>query len=484
MANNGTDLASLHPAASVFRDVVMSGMNLGCDNERLTEDISRLQPLLNYAQTIVITAVTDDEPFRSVRTTTNHGDGTMTIETTQPTMEVISTLSLSQGTIVVKDDGEEELTHPIKSAPPILLENMGSEGGIRFRLANVVFTYPGGYNGKFSHSKVEISDDDTATLNITLSAYVSVQCQINGLTNEDIIAFREEQYDANRFDILHFLSRDHWDSIWGITITPNDHRMFDTVTVTPISITMKIGPSLKTTLGYINKASSPAEHFDTCVGDAPADQLVDSTVMALGDDCHKTLLRGRRVLQARQNAFLSLQESLQTVEIHYSRNPWKSLKFSLAHGRMKDFGEQSMRWHIYTKGDDVSFPVNNIGNSLLSLSTGLGGYECTIHGQMQIIGEDEERPSGLIYYYNCQPWSRDGIAVIGSFDWSDLSDEELEEVEDCFEAKLRSIFWGSEDSVFPKTFKVNIRRVILSLSLLGSWIDGLVSGEIIDLLLD
>ena len=143
-----------------------------------------------------------------------------------------------------------------------------------------------------------------------------------------------------------------------------------------------------------------------------------------------------------------------------------------------------MRWHIYTKGDDVSFPVNNIGNSLLSLSTGLGGYECTIHGQMQIIGEDEERPSGLIYYYNCQPWSRDGIAVIGSFDWSDLSDEELEEVEDNFEAKLRSVFWGSEDSVFPKTFKVNIRRVILSLSLLGSWIDGLVSGEIIDLLLD
>ena len=44
---------------------------------------------------------------------------TMTIHKAQPTMEVISTLSLSQGTIVVKDDGEEELTIPIQSAHPI-----------------------------------------------------------------------------------------------------------------------------------------------------------------------------------------------------------------------------------------------------------------------------------------------------------------------------------------------------------------------------
>ena len=42
-ANNETDLEALHPAANVFRSVVLG--DIGGDNACLKEEISKLQPL-------------------------------------------------------------------------------------------------------------------------------------------------------------------------------------------------------------------------------------------------------------------------------------------------------------------------------------------------------------------------------------------------------------------------------------------------------
>ena len=477
MANN--DLASLHPAASVFRDVIMGDMNIGGDSERLTEDISRLQPLFDYAQKIVTMAVTDNEPFRSVVTRTDHGDGTITVHKTKPNMMVISTLSLSQGTVVVNDNGKEEVTLPIESAPPLLLENMGSVGGIRFRLANDILTYPGSYSGCCAHSRVYISEDDTAILDITLSSCVSIKCELNGLTNEDIIAFKEKQYGADRFHTLHVWPRDSWDVIHGLTITPNDHRMFDSVTVTPTLVTMRLA-SLKETLDDISKATSPAEHIDTCVESTTSDQLMQSTVMALGDDCHRTLLHDSLVLRVQHDAILSLKKRLQTIEIHLWRDPLlKCLKLSLADGGMEDFGERSM-WNIRVKDkDNAPIAVNDIGSSFICLSGTRLAYESVIRQMPQIIPGEEIRPFGLIHYYNCQPWLRNGVALVWRFNWSDLSEADLEEVEDNFEAKLSSLFspWGDHTNVFPEVFKVDVKGVILSPTLLFAWMDGLSSNS-------
>ena len=57
--DNEMDLALLHPAAQIFSGIVLG--DIGVDNERLTEEISRLQPLLEYAQKVTVEAAVNEE---------------------------------------------------------------------------------------------------------------------------------------------------------------------------------------------------------------------------------------------------------------------------------------------------------------------------------------------------------------------------------------------------------------------------------------
>ena len=51
----------LHPAAHIFSGIVLG--DIGVDNERLTEEISQLQPLLEYAQEVTVEAAVNEEPL-------------------------------------------------------------------------------------------------------------------------------------------------------------------------------------------------------------------------------------------------------------------------------------------------------------------------------------------------------------------------------------------------------------------------------------
>ena len=57
--DNETDLALLHPVAHIFSGIVLG--DIGVDNERLTEEISRLQPLLEYAQKVTVEAAVNQD---------------------------------------------------------------------------------------------------------------------------------------------------------------------------------------------------------------------------------------------------------------------------------------------------------------------------------------------------------------------------------------------------------------------------------------
>jgi len=58
--DNETDLALLHPAAAqIFSGIVLG--DIGVDNERVTEEISRLQPLLEYAQKVTVEAAVNQD---------------------------------------------------------------------------------------------------------------------------------------------------------------------------------------------------------------------------------------------------------------------------------------------------------------------------------------------------------------------------------------------------------------------------------------
>ena len=58
--DNEADLALLHPVAHISSGIVLG--DIGVDNERSGE-ISRLQPLLEYAQKVTVEAAVNEDPL-------------------------------------------------------------------------------------------------------------------------------------------------------------------------------------------------------------------------------------------------------------------------------------------------------------------------------------------------------------------------------------------------------------------------------------
>ena len=185
----------LHPAAAVFRDKVVG--EIGEENKRLREDISGLQPHLDYIQKVEITAASNDEPITMVK-----GKGVFhgtTGYTTSATVEIrtIATVRLDQGSLV--DDGRVLI--PITSAPQLILKNLGF--GIGISIANVNLGRNSLGRGAACTTTVAVSEDNNRVgFTIFLSGCASIHGDLQGLNNEDVIAFKEGTYPDNHLDIL------------------------------------------------------------------------------------------------------------------------------------------------------------------------------------------------------------------------------------------------------------------------------------------
>ena len=145
----------------------------------------------------------------------------------------------------------------------------------------------------------------------------------------------------------------------------------DVITV-PSSIEMsKI--ALKQTLDDINKATTSAEQRETYAHEytqSLSDKLLQSTVLALGDDCHKKMLQDNCLLKLQRDALVSTKERLLAAELSHSE---ASMHFSLDEGQlMSRVDGEGRRWPTWTVDllgkENSSMAVDDIGDSVLSLS--------------------------------------------------------------------------------------------------------------------
>ena len=155
--------------------------DIGCDNERLTEQVSKLKPLLQYIQQITIEASVDDKPLSRLIIRENDEDGTEVRHYPSVKLEPISTVLLSQGTVVINDEGSQKLVIPITSAPQLRLENLGYVGGMRLRLANKILKFPS-HELPGQATAVNIASDDTASITINFSDHISINFELHGMT--------------------------------------------------------------------------------------------------------------------------------------------------------------------------------------------------------------------------------------------------------------------------------------------------------------
>ena len=443
--NDQTVLEVLHPAANVFRSVVLG--DIGGDNARLKKEISELLPLDEYMK-ITIEAPTDDEPLSHKITTEVDDDGITVINNPRVNREVISKASLSEGTLLHDEDGDK-LTFPIVSSPPLLLVNIGAVGGIRLRMANEVMSFPA--DRGCSNTAVSIANADTVILTIFLSVEVSIQCKLNGLALADFIAFKEGSYNADRLTSMltrpTFIQHRMRANGWTDMILSNQG---EGVTVTPTLLTMNVTPALRQTLDDLMKATiSGRAPVDESRELSPSDELLKLTVEALGDDEQKQMLEDNRLFRLQHDALVKLKERLLTVELSHGG---KSLKLSLGDGKLVDF-EDGARWCIHVENkDNSSMVVNDIFSSIFSYS-GTRLNTGRVEGGGQFLLDEEGMPWGSRIRY--KSWLPQGIDVIGHFNWNQL--EDLSNIlDDNFHRRFS--FWA-DNRHFPDSFELDIVMV-------------------------
>lgn len=356
MANN-VEETTLHPAAYIFRGEIWG--DIGGDSARLTKEISRLQPLFSFVQNVELRGAVDPEPLSRLITVEEHNGSTVRV---LPSAEhsTISTVQLSQGTIVDDGDGER-LIIPIVSAPQLVLENIGGLGGLGLRMADKSLgVFP--REMMRGETAVRIADDDTAILAVYVSKQYSIRGVLNGLENEYLIAFKEKHYDPSRLTSLlittPFLRR----GMLSMALSNGGEG----VTFTPTSIVMDITPGLKETLHLIGVVASSRGNDLASEVKTPSDELLHLTIEALGNDDQKSLMKDHRRLKLQRDALMSIRKKALHADITHGD---VSMSFSLDEGELINIRDDYHVWRIDLVGKENSCMVaNDISSSILSLS--------------------------------------------------------------------------------------------------------------------
>ena len=439
--------------------------DIGCDNERLTEQVSKLKPLLQYIQQVTIEASFDDKPLSRLIIRENE-HGTEVHHYPSVKLEPISTVLLSQGTVVINDEGGQKIVIPITSAPQLRLENLGYVGGMRLRLANKILKFPS-HELPGQATAVNIASDDTASITINFSDHISINFELHGLTNEELLNFKEKRYGAGQYTGLLMMP---------MTYSPYYNQGEDVIAV-PTSIEMNLTPALKQTLDDIFKATTSAEQLETYAHEytqSPSDKLLQSTVSALGDDCHKKMLQDNCLLKLQRDALASTKERVLAAELSHSE---ASMHFSLDEGQlMSRVDGEGRTWTVDLLGkENSSIAVDDIGDSVLSLSgTHLNeSFEDNIRRLMKFrpdppffdLSEESVTiriPYGLM--------SHGLVEIIGELNLDAHTENELEDIMDGLPIKLfmaltprcRRRVIG--DISLPRTLKFNMHRIEFQLS--------------------
>jgi len=470
----------LHPGAAVFRTVLLN--EISEETESLRKNVARLQPLLDTLQKIEVTATVGGGEM-------NITDGNF--QMSPSIIETISTLKLSQGKVQVSPSGEDMLVLPILPSKELSLKHFGLNGGIGVNLGGNSLGFSGrSFNSRISNCIndsfiVHVGENDTATLTIFISESTYIVGDLNGLSNEDIVAIKEDPKGG------------------GTTIMSYTMSMFDgqtrgeCPTFTPNTIVMALSDTLKDTLQTIGCVTKPKETltdseklrevtitgksafglirlyliaFLTNVTFSSLSSSYNVHLPALGDEDHKKLLDDNMRLKSQQEALMKIRDLLLKVDISHSEG---SFSFSLDEGEVSEDETGHPKWRIKVEGKEMS-SIALI--DLFSISLSISGTDVSQHMDRMnmvysptILNDENGFPSGMKIRL------LDGVSAAGIFNWNAHSQDELSEMADDFRGKLRSSLMGGNvyrDDVpipmLPPTFKLRLLHIDFAPDLLLS----------------
>ena len=337
---------------------------------------------------------------------------------------------------------------------------------MRLRLANKTLKFPS-HELPGQATAVNIASDDTASITINFSVHISINFELHGMTTEELLNFKEKRYGAGQYSALL------------MNFVPSFfYNKGEDVIAVPTSIEMNLTPALKQTLDDINKATTSAEQRETYAQEytqSPSDKLLQSTVLALGDDCHKKMLQDNCLLKLQRDALVSTKERVLAAELSHSE---ASMHFSLDEGQlMSRVDGEGRTWTVDLLGkENSSMAVDDIGDSVLSLSgTHLNNesFEDNIRRLRQFrpdppfFDRSEESvtiriPYGLM--------SHGIIEIVGVLNLDAHTENELADIMDGISLKLSMALIPRcrrrviGDISLPRTLKFNMHRIEFLLS--------------------
>ena len=457
---DSTDKMVLHPAAAIFIDEVLG--DIGLDNASLAEEVSRMQPLLDYIQDVELEAVVDQEPLKM---TMEEWNGVTVHVNPSCDRKIISTVTLSQGSIV-NESGDERLVIPLDfTTHELILPNMGFVGGIGLRMKNQSLGFfP---REPFGHGKtiISVAEDDTVRLIIFITPQMSIHGNLEGLSNNDKTMYKEGHYQSNRLDGCLkgppvFSCRDIPDFVF-----------------TPTSISFAVTPMLRDTLSIIRKVTGSIED-DLDI--SPSEELRNLTIEALGDDERKKMLTENRRLKLQRDALLSMRTRLMHVDISHGTG---TLTFSLNEGERVEIEGSKGQCYIWSVDledkESSSIIVNDVGKSVLTLSR----EELNERKIMQnrnifdvdpsFLFFDDEEGMGIRLQYT------ENSEVMGIFNFDEFNDDQRDDILDNFLDKIVVAMLPTQNGLvelhgrnvadlsFPPSFKIKLKRIEFGWSSIG-----------------
>lgn len=421
-------------AAYIFRDHIISEVSV--ENQQLREENGRLQPILDYLQTMEILL----------------GDG-----------EVITT-TLGQGDVVESNprDGGASIAPlkfwsiPIRAATQPLANYGMRGGGITISMSGRqlgCFPVPAIFRGGGEPIRLHTTTDaDDA---IYLSFYVNESTLILGavenLCEEDLGKFKAKEYQRGQF--MAYLMMGH-----GLS-SPN-------VTFTPQFVNMIITPRLQTTLSLITATRQDPMPSDSSL---PSDDLRKLVVAALCENNQADVLTENRMLKLENKVLTDARTWVQTVDICH---PNGSYRFTLDEGKSVEVGEGALTlWRIELPMEEqLCVAVEDLFSLQIRLSGlrvhEMGGPLRGNGGHYNILAGEEGDIVGLRIPYGSN------VFVIGFFNWDEFSATEVESILENFSARIYQAFVGSSDGSdwqllvgdnpvgrFPAAFKLSLRLI-------------------------
>jgi len=251
--------------------------------------------------------------------------------------QTISGLKVSDGKVVSTSSGKDVFVIPILSSKEFPLRFSMFDGGVGVTLGGrSLGLFPQTYNrisNRLDDSLiVNVREDNTTTITIHISESTYIVGELNGLSNEDIIAIGENPDNLTYYS--SFIFDDEGPQ-------QNNNKLF-----TPNSIVMELSDTLKETLGLLGNLD-----YTESRELSPSDELRKVSIAALGDEDHKKILDDNMRLKSQHEALMKIRNLLLKVDFSHNKG---SFSFSLDEGEVEEYDVGHPKWCVNVDGKEMT----------------------------------------------------------------------------------------------------------------------------------